>query len=143
MRMAVMDFTSVDIESDRYLRHTDRKSVVDHAPDITPEERAILSQEELKESAKASVQERIAARKEAAQRLRKQNEQAKLKKDTQRTQLLSSELGRVVILGADMLSVQLGNYGDIFEIVDRKTIDESVQELSFHRVLPVKGAFQG
>lgn len=132
MRLAIMDFTSIDIESNRYLRHTDKKSTDDDSPDIKPEERAMLSQEELRQYAKATIQERIYMRKKAAERLQEKNSLEQRRKDNQRSQVLSTELGRAIIMGADMLSVELGKYYDTFELIDRKTVDESIQEIDFH-----------
>jgi len=88
IKLAIMDFTTVDIEAQRYLQNYS-------------ESRASYSRQKLS----------------VANRARYKN--------------VKTEYGRQVIIGAELLTAELFKYPDDFEIIDRKRIEESLNELKF------------
>ncbi len=133
MIIAIMDFTSVDIEANRYLKHTDKVSIDINQDLLTPEERALFSGDELKELSKAEIKERLELRKKKSLREENTNDRQRMHKKKQRERLLSSKSGRGIILGAEMLAAELYKYGEVIELVDRHRLEESLTEMEFNR----------
>ncbi|MEA3639796.1 MAG: CsgG/HfaB family protein [Lamprobacter sp.] len=128
---AIMDFTTSDIDARKYLQHQDQQFLDEDEPVLSDAERALLSQEELAQIAKAQIQERAARNKEQRERLEQRNRLDRQEKADHRARTVSSALGREIIKAPDLLAAELSQYSDLFSIVDRRTVEEGVREINF------------
>lgn len=133
MRLAIMDFETVDTEANRYLKHNDKFSVDSGKALLSAEDKALLSEEERREAVKIETNEKLQARQAERNRVAAENQEEKARKAAQRRATLSSKTGRSVIVGADMLAAELSKYTDLFEIIDRRRLEESLTELELQK----------
>lgn len=131
MRLAIMDFTSVDIEAEKYLRHTEKKSVTVKNSSLTDEDLANLPNAAVRVVKLGEVADRMEQNRVDRHETKKENDRDRERRDKLRQSLLGQASGRPIVIGADVLAACLLNKGDLFDIVDRKTIEESQMEISF------------
>lgn len=128
--IAIMDFSTSDVESRKYLQHTDKPFLDSDEPVLSDSERAVLSQAELAELTKSQIAERIERSKAEREVVDQRNRIDRQEKEDHRARTVTSALGREIIQAPELMAAALSQY-DLFDIVDRKTVEEGIGEIGF------------
>lgn len=132
-RLAIMDFTTVDLEVERYLRPVERQDVGVPGEILNPEEKAALDRSDLRHLALDTAHDRMQMQREERARKEREIERERRDREDKRARMVSSKMGRRVILGADYMAAALQKSGADVDLVDRKLLAETIQELDFQR----------
>jgi hypothetical protein len=128
---AVMDFTTPDSESMKYLQHNKARPTSEQPSLITETDKSYLSSYDLANVVIFQMMERYKNKKREDYINYQDDQRVRDQKERFRSDTLSSSLGRAVILASDMLAAELSKHPEIGELVDRRTIEESVSEMNF------------
>lgn len=130
MRIGVMDFTTVDMEAQKYL-HLEQKPLPASpaASELSGEDRSSLAKEDQGYIRSIETEQHLREQRQNREQVHEQNRRLQDQNDELRDMLLGTRHGRAAVLGADMLATDLAQSDTSWTIIDRQSLNENVDAL--------------
>ncbi len=141
-RIAVLDFTAIDIEGQKFYRFVEQTEAVPTIDMITAGDRASIDDRMLGLVKMMEVGEEIARRGWDRARLDAANDRERERIDALAKQILDSRQ-RAIVIGAEYMTAALGRHPDVFAPVARRNLERALLEVELGRGLTEEEAALG
>jgi len=128
-KLAVLDFMILDIAAEKYLKFVEKKDTSPAQQTLNSADRKSVNDVMQGVVRSIDAYDEHRANENRRDRMNQVNDREWAKRDHWRSLLTMTAQGRSTVAGAELLAACLGEHSDLFEIVDRKSLEDTLREV--------------